>query len=111
MPADYLTRFPVVREANFVTEAPGGHILAAHVDLKTREGMCPFLGLDDKCTIYHDRPAVCRKFGDESTILMTCRYQSADGRIRDRAERRRIEKLQVKENDLLRALRDQNAIS
>lgn len=27
-----------------------------------REGMCPFLGSDDRCTIYDDRPQACRDF-------------------------------------------------
>lgn len=27
-----------------------------------REGVCPFLGTDDRCTIYADRPTACRDF-------------------------------------------------
>jgi Fe-S-cluster containining protein len=27
-----------------------------------RDGRCPFLGEDDRCTIYEDRPASCRAF-------------------------------------------------
>ena len=27
-----------------------------------RDGRCPFLGDDDRCTIYEDRPAACRAF-------------------------------------------------
>ncbi len=27
-----------------------------------REGRCPFLGENDRCTIYEDRPAACRRF-------------------------------------------------
>jgi Fe-S-cluster containining protein len=26
-------------------------------------GRCQFLGEDDRCTIYEDRPAACRAFG------------------------------------------------
>ena len=56
----------------------------------TKDGKCPFLGHDLQCTIYDDRPDVCRKFGDESHILMTCAYQDKDGRVRSRQERRQI---------------------
>jgi len=27
-----------------------------------RDGRCPFLGDDDRCTIYEDRPKSCRRF-------------------------------------------------
>jgi Fe-S-cluster containining protein len=27
-----------------------------------RDGRCPFLGDDDRCTIYEDRPVSCRRF-------------------------------------------------
>lgn len=27
-----------------------------------REGVCPFLGTDNRCTIYEDRPRACRRF-------------------------------------------------
>jgi Fe-S-cluster containining protein len=30
--------------------------------LPYRDGQCPFLGDDDRCTIYVDRPAACRAF-------------------------------------------------
>lgn len=30
--------------------------------LPYREGRCQFLGADDRCTIYDDRPAGCREF-------------------------------------------------
>lgn len=59
---------------------------------ETESGRCPFLGMDLKCTIYEDRPFVCRKFGDESSSLMTCAFQAADGRVRSRQERRQIER-------------------
>jgi len=51
---------------------------------------CPFLGYDLKCAIYDDRPDICRRYGDESHILLTCRWQAADGRIRQRPERRQV---------------------
>ena len=54
------------------------------------DGRCVFLGFDFRCVTYGDRPDVCERFGDESNPLMVCRWQAADGRIRQRPERRRL---------------------
>lgn len=90
-----LEKYPHVRPATHINDVPmaPGMVLAMHVTEDNR-GICPFLGLDDRCTIYDDRPEVCRLFGNERHIFMTCSYQTSNGRIRDRAERRRIEKEQ-----------------
>jgi uncharacterized protein len=44
-------------------------LIATHLELdsvdssyKTRQSPCPFLGQDDRCTIYGVRPAVCREY-------------------------------------------------
>lgn len=58
----------------------------------TKNMKCCFLNEDYSCNIYEDRPNICRKFGDESHIYMTCCYQSKDGRIRSRQERRSLER-------------------
>lgn len=58
----------------------------------TQDMKCCFLNEDLNCNIYEDRPNICRKFGDESHIFMTCSYQSKDGRCRSRQERRMIER-------------------
>lgn len=55
-------------------------------------GVCPFLGMDDKCSVYADRPTVCKMFGNEMNVFMTCSFQAADGRVRSRQERRQIER-------------------
>lgn len=60
----------------------------------TESNRCPFLGEDFKCTIYDDRPLVCRKYGDESCIFMKCSWQDKDGRLRSRQERRAVEREQ-----------------
>jgi Fe-S-cluster containining protein len=69
---------------------PRLHIVAHTEDLK-----CCFLNKDLSCNIYEDRPYVCRKFGDESNITMTCSFQAKDGRIRSRQERRKLERIQM----------------
>lgn len=56
----------------------------------TEDMSCPFLASDHSCMIYNHRPDVCRKYGDESDILMTCAYQTADGNARTRKETRKI---------------------
>lgn len=56
----------------------------------TKNLKCCFLNEDLSCNIYEDRPNICRKFGDESHVYMTCVFQSKDGRIRGRQERRNL---------------------
>lgn len=65
------------------------------------DGPCVFLKDDLSCAIYDDRPWLCRKFGDESCAWMTCTFQSKDGRIRSRQERRKIEREHEKATHLL----------
>ena len=43
---------------------------------------CPFLSPDLSCAIYDDRPEVCKLFGNESHINLTCAYQRANGDAR-----------------------------
>lgn len=67
--------------------------------------VCPYLGFDDRCSVYDDRPEVCRKYGDESSMMMVCSFQSADGRIRSRQERRHIERVLFKRQyDMIKRL-------
>ena len=48
----------------------------------TKDLSCPFLKEDLSCAIYEDRPNICRKFGDETHILMSCPVQKHDGEPR-----------------------------
>lgn len=55
--------------------------------------MCIFLdGVSKQCSIYPDRPDVCRKFGDESHVEMSCPYLRSDGTKRNRQSRRKIQR-------------------
>src|SRR4051794_39411590 len=51
--------------APFATDVPidrgGGDVVVERV-LPSRDGRCGFLGADDRCTIYDDRPRNCRRF-------------------------------------------------
>ncbi len=52
------------RFAPFCVEVPvqsGSHVTTERV-LPYRDGRCQFLGEDDRCTIYEDRPVNCRRF-------------------------------------------------
>ena len=40
-------------------------------NINIREMNCAFFGKDGKCTIYDERPLVCRSYG---TSIMPCRY-------------------------------------
>jgi Fe-S-cluster containining protein len=63
-----------------------------HDLLLTEDRRCVFLNDDLSCNVYEDRPWVCKKYGDESCSFMTCPFQSKEGRIRSRQERRKIER-------------------
>ena len=69
------------------------------VILETIDNVCPFLGFDFKCSIYNDRPEVCKKFGNEEHFLMTCAYINKDNEVRSRQERRKIQRKQKKHQD------------
>jgi Fe-S-cluster containining protein len=58
----------------------------------TEDMKCTFLKPDLTCNIEHDKPLLCKKFGDESHLMMTCVYQDKNGRIRSRQERRALER-------------------
>lgn len=54
------------------------------------DGYCCYLDHDLKCSIYNDRPGICKQYGDESHIALTCMYQSKGGMLRSRQGRRRL---------------------
>lgn len=84
MPPSFLKRHRPVREITEIVEY-GGAVIA-----KTASGRCPFLGEDYRCSVYDDRPAICRVFGDGKTSFSTCHWQDADGRLLSRQERRAL---------------------
>lgn len=49
----------------------------------TKDMLCPFLKKDFTCAIYEQRPAICRKFGDETHWALCCPMQHKDGKIRE----------------------------
>lgn len=62
----------------------------------TENGKCPFLQSDYGCAIYNDRPAICKKYGDETHPFMTCSYQTKDGEARPEKERKKIAEVHTK---------------
>lgn len=103
MPKGFIDRHVAVRPIVIRKDFGSDHEIAMALDERTRNGeansvmgVCPFLGFDDRCSIYEDRPDVCREFGSESHPMMICSYQSRDGRIRSRQEHRAIGREQVK---------------
>jgi Fe-S-cluster containining protein len=61
---------------------------------ETADNKCPFLRDDYACNIYDRRPEICRKFGDESHINMSCRFQKANGSARSIFEINKIDNAQ-----------------
>lgn len=89
-----------IRPIEYVLETGmAGTVAPIAIDERNGMGVCPFLGMDDKCSVYNDRPEVCRKFGTEIDLFMVCSFQSKDGRIRGRSERRWIEKVMFQQRD------------
>ena len=58
--ADELPRFRPFAQSVALLGSDGS--LASEFVLPYREGRCQFLGDDDRCTIYEDRPRACRAF-------------------------------------------------
>ena len=54
-----------------------------------KDGYCRYLTEDLECSVYEDRPEVCRTFGSDR---LPCKWQDSDGRMRSRQERRQIER-------------------
>lgn len=107
MPRDYLDRFPVIRPVVLVRDVDEHTIepLALYPHKRMHNamlGVCPFLGLDNRCSIYEHRPDVCRQFGQAWHHYVVCTYQSHTGRVRPRLER----KWAQREKDALKAAYD-----
>lgn len=56
----------------------------------TADAMCTFLTQELRCSIYEDRPRLCKKYGDDSSPCMKCPFQDKEGRLRSRQETRKI---------------------
>lgn len=90
------------RANSALTQRPLKEILDFGVDILpvTHDGSCVFLTDDLQCKIYEARPDVCKKFGDETHINMTCAFQSAEGKARTKKETKKIQKKQEQKINL-----------
>lgn len=57
---DEIARFRAFAQSVALRGSDG--LLASEFVLPYRDGRCQFLGEDDRCTIYEDRPQACRAF-------------------------------------------------
>jgi Fe-S-cluster containining protein len=57
---DERRRFRAFAQSVVIRHGDGS--LAHELVLPYRDGRCQFLGADDRCTIYEDRPMACRQF-------------------------------------------------
>lgn len=60
-------------------------IIAETLNLK-----CIFLNKKNQCSIYDNRPEVCKMFGNESHILLTCLFQDKNGISRNKKDKKII---------------------
>ena len=74
----------------------------------TQSGRCCFLNKDLSCNIYEDRPDICRKFGNESHIMLSCSVATKEGNPRTRQDSRRIQRDLLKKIDLMRNYYERN---
>jgi Fe-S-cluster containining protein len=65
----------------------------------TKTLKCCFLNEDLSCNIYDDRPDICKEYGKENDIQLTCAYQNKDGKANSKQVRRMIERKQAKKID------------
>ena len=108
MPRTFVEAHTPIRPISRMEAVPGDMVAPWAIDERTGSGVCPFLGLDDRCSVYDDRPDICRVFGDESSSVASCAYQDKDGRARSRQERRAVERDLLHQKDVvLRMIRDE----
>lgn len=66
------------------------------VILETKDLVCTFLDENYKCSVYDERPEICKKFGDGSHPALTCPYIKPNGKLRSKKgriiTRRKIDK-------------------
>lgn len=87
LPKKYIGKFVKKQQVNFYEVVSIDDKTAVFL---TKDTYCIYLNRQTKqCTIYKDRPEVCRKFGDETHLMLSCQFQKADGSKRkflDRVE-------------------------
>ncbi len=77
----------VITKPDEVVDYPNDHVFPL-----TETGGCPFLRDDHNCNIYENRPEICREFGDESDIFMSCPYLHKNGKERTRQNFRYLQR-------------------
>lgn len=61
------------------------------VNVLTADMLCVFLHrVSKRCSIYKDRPRLCRQFGTLPSVLAQCPYLNPDGTVRTRAQHKRF---------------------
>jgi len=58
--------------------------------VETEDGKCVFLGWDNNCAIYDQRPQICRDYGQ--TPELPCPYVDLRGKLRTPAKVRRTQR-------------------
>jgi len=98
IPAETLQKHKTIRPILHQEDVGGGYVavVSTYQDGTQIKLVCPFLGLDNRCSIYDDRPFVCKDFGTEIVPFMQCSWQDKVGNVRSRSARRRIKRDHIK---------------
>lgn len=83
----FISKHRPVREVLKEVEIETGDVV-----LETEGHNCPYLKENYQCSVYKDRPEICKIYGNETQINLTCQFQDKDGRMRGRQERRAVER-------------------
>lgn len=83
---NFFNKWKHMAEVNYTLHLFGKLVVAA-----TSDNTCVFLK-NNKCSVYDDRPELCRLFGKSNDEILQCPYQNCDGIQRTRQERRNIER-------------------
>lgn len=72
-----------------------------HVVIVCKHNYCVFLDANYKCSIYDERPEVCKLYGNIDNL--PCFYQDKEGNMRTRQDRRRLSRKYDKKMQELRS--------
>ena len=89
----------------FVEHIHGSEVFILPV---TEDLKCCFLNMENKCTIYNDRPEVCRRYGQCDEI--PCPYLKKNGNPWSEAKAKQIRKKINKDVDMAIKITGQNRI-
>jgi len=71
-------------------------VIEESVIVMAAEALCPFLGADFRCTVYADRPPICKVFGQDA--LHPCYHLNPDGTQRNESQRKKCDNFYIQKH-------------